>query len=408
MSKKDLTEYTRTASSLRACVDPYNDHFGGGTLVLGSDAEKVLALEFIRTGVYALDFALGGGWPRNRFIHLYGNKSSGKSTLVLFAISQFLRENPKAEAIYVDLERTFDPVYARKLKIPLERLAIIYPDSGEQAMNVLKDLIERPTPKLVAIDSLAMMVPHAELEADAEQAIMGAHARLIGRMLRVLNAKMKTHIYMKGQSELTVLLINQIRMKIGVMFGDPTTTPGGKSTEFVSSVEMHVTSPPSKKVMAKIKRHKQERELKIAQGVAFKIPKNKCGGGQYASGEFVYYVRSTEDYKAFSFDNDKALYKYGQYFGLVEESVGFRKFRNMLARGDVDEEELYEGVIDAIREDENPEDDDEVELFNEEGEEIADLYEEEDDEEEEDDTESSPTPKRKAVSRKKKKSSRKK
>jgi hypothetical protein len=188
---------------------------------------------------------------------------------------------------------------------------------------------------LLVLDSVAALVPKEEIESSVEKQFMGLHARLINKMVRVLTARMKQSLYTEDRGSVTLLAINQLREKIGVMFGDPETTPGGKGKDFFYSVILRVASSPSDRLMTKVTKHGIEREVRYGQNVKFRFIKNKTSSSQFEAGEFHYYTRPNGNYEAFSFNNDEVLFRYGVYYGII-------KIKNIPKKGKVKATHAYE------------------------------------------------------------------
>lgn len=212
-------------------LDQIRDKFGDGSIMRISDTQK-LNVEAIPTGSISLDLALGvGGVPKGRIIEIYGPESSGKTTLTLHIISEVQKRG--GLAAFVDAEHALDPDYARRIGVKLEDLLISQPDSGEQALDITETLVRSNALDIIVVDSVAALTPRAEIEGEMGASHMGLQARLMSQALRKL-----TGIISKSQT--TVVFINQIRMKIGVMFGNPETTTGGNALKFYASVRVEV------------------------------------------------------------------------------------------------------------------------------------------------------------------------
>src|SRR5213079_1107180 len=207
--------------------------FGKGAIMRLGDAENVnQPIAVIETGSIGLDLALGcGGYPRGRVVEVYGPESSGKTTLCLHAIAQVQMQG--GCAAFIDAEHALDVNYARKLGVRIEDLLISQPDTGEQALEITETLVRSGAVDLVVIDSVAALVPKAEVEGEMGDAHMGLQARLMSQALRKLTASI-------SRSNTTVVFINQIRMKIGVMFGNPETTTGGNALKFYASQRLDI------------------------------------------------------------------------------------------------------------------------------------------------------------------------
>ena len=206
--------------------------FGAGAIMRLGDMKGKLDTEVIPTGSLALDIAVGdGGYPRGRVIEIYGPESSGKTTLALHAIAEAQKNN--GVAAFIDAEHALDPVYAHHLGVDTERLLISQPDSGEQALSICEQLVRSGAVDMIVIDSVAALVPKQEIEGDIGDQSVGLQARLMSKALRKL-----TGIISKSRT--IVIFINQIREKVGIMFGNPETTTGGRALKFYASVRMDV------------------------------------------------------------------------------------------------------------------------------------------------------------------------
>lgn len=204
--------------------------FGKGSIMRMGEAQKI-AVEMIPTGSLSLDIALGGGIPRGRVVEIFGPESSGKTTLSLHIIAEAQKRG--GQVAFIDVEHALDPVYAKRIGVDVDNLLISQPDGGEQALEIVQTLVGSSAVDIVVVDSVAALVPRAEIEGDMGDAQMGAQARLMSQAMRKLTSFI-------GKSKTTVIFINQIRMKIGVMFGNPETTPGGNALKFFASVRMDI------------------------------------------------------------------------------------------------------------------------------------------------------------------------
>ncbi|MGH7197756.1 MAG: recombinase RecA [Candidatus Omnitrophota bacterium] len=242
--------------AISATVSQIEKHFGKGSIMmLGQNVKSDVAI--IPTGAVSLDLALGvGGIPRGRVIEIFGPESSGKTTLTLSIIAQ--AQKRKGAAAFIDAEHAFDSAYAKKLGVNLDDLLISQPDTGEQALEIAEMLIRSNAIDLVVVDSVAALVPKAEIEGDMGQTHMGLQARLMSHALRKLTAAV-------SRSSTSLVFINQLREKIGVMFGNPETTPGGRALKFYSSVRLDIRR------IATIKRGEEA----VGNRVRVKVVKNK-------------------------------------------------------------------------------------------------------------------------------------
>lgn len=216
--------------ALNLAVEQIHKQFGAGSIMrLGEQGH--IDVEFIPSGALSLDLAIGGGYPRGRIIEIYGPESSGKTTLTLHAIAECQKRG--GTAAFIDAENALDPNYARRLGVDTNNLLISQPDSGEQALEIVEKLVNSNAVDLIIVDSVAALVPQAEIEGDMGDAHMGLQARLMSQALRKL-----AHVI--NRTKTTVIFLNQLRMKIGVMFGNPETTTGGQALKFYASVRMDI------------------------------------------------------------------------------------------------------------------------------------------------------------------------
>ena len=223
---------TEKAKALQAALAQIEKQFGKGSIMRLGDGEVVDAIEVVSTGSLGLDIALGvGGLPRGRVVEIYGPESSGKTTLTLQVVAQMQKVG--GTCAFIDAEHALDAQYAQKLGVNLQELLISQPDTGEQALEIVDALVRSASVDLVIIDSVAALTPKAELEGEMGDSLPGLQARLMSQALRKLTATIK-------KSNTMVIFINQIRMKIGVMFGNPETTTGGNALKFYASVRLDI------------------------------------------------------------------------------------------------------------------------------------------------------------------------
>ena len=216
--------------ALGLAQEQINKQFGDGAIRRLGDT-KTVDVELVSSGALSLDLALGGGYPRGRIIEIYGPESSGKTTLTLHAIAEIQKQG--GTAAFIDAEHALDPAYARKLGVDTDNLLVSQPDNGEQALEIAETLVRSNAVDLVVVDSVAALVPQAEIDGDMGDSHMGLQARLMSQALRKLTGII-------NKSKTTVIFINQIRMKIGVMFGNPETTTGGNALKFYASVRLDI------------------------------------------------------------------------------------------------------------------------------------------------------------------------
>ena len=218
--------------ALGAALMQIEKQFGKGSVMRMGDVSSAKGIDVVSTGSLALDIALGcGGLPRGRVVEIYGPESSGKTTMTLETIAQMQKLG--GTAAFIDAEHALDPVYAEKIGINLDELLISQPDTGEQALEIVDMLVRSGAVDMVVVDSVAALTPKAEIEGDMGDSHMGLQARLMSQALRKLTANIK-------RSNTLVIFINQLRMKIGVMFGNPETTTGGNALKFYASVRLDI------------------------------------------------------------------------------------------------------------------------------------------------------------------------
>lgn len=218
--------------ALGAALGQIEKQFGKGAVMRMGDAGAARDIAAVSTGSIGLDVALGiGGLPRGRVVEIYGPESSGKTTLTLHAIAEMQKAG--GTAAFVDAEHALDPIYAEKLGVDIDDLLVSQPDTGEQALEITDMLVRSGAVDIVVVDSVAALTPKAEIEGDMGDSHMGLQARLMSQALRKLTANIK-------RSNTLVIFINQIRMKIGVMFGNPETTTGGNALKFYASVRLDI------------------------------------------------------------------------------------------------------------------------------------------------------------------------
>jgi recombination protein RecA len=219
------------AKALGVALDQIEKQFGKGAIMKMGESHVSGNVEFTPTGCLSLDLALGGGIPRGRVVEIYGPESSGKTTLTLHAIAEVQKRG--GTAAFIDAEHALDPSYAKRIGVDIENLLLSQPDNGEQALEITETLVRSNAVDIIVIDSVAALVPRAEIEGDMGESLPGLQARLMSQALRKLTGVI-------SRSKATVIFINQIRMKIGVMFGNPETTTGGNALKFYSSVRMDI------------------------------------------------------------------------------------------------------------------------------------------------------------------------
>lgn len=221
------------SEKLKNAISKLNKNFGDGT-VMTFAKEDVKNVERIHSGSIGLDLALGGGWPKGRIIEIYGPESSGKTTLALHAIAEVHKKS--GIAAIIDAEHAFDPIYASNLGVEVDnpdKFLFTQPSNGDEAIEVARELIKTGEVDIIVIDSVAALIPKAELQGDVGDAKMGLHARLMSQAMRMLTGEI-------SKTKTVVVFINQLRDKLGVMFGNPETTTGGNALKFYASIRCDV------------------------------------------------------------------------------------------------------------------------------------------------------------------------
>ena len=227
-----MSTNTKKAKALDLAITQIDRQFGKGSIMRLGDNQFSQMENVISTGCLSLDVALGvGGVPKGRIIEIYGPESSGKTTLALHIVAEAQKSGNYAA--FIDAEHAVDPEYSKKLGVDTEELLISQPDNGEQALEICETLVRSGALDVIVVDSVAALVPRAELEGDMGDSHMGLQARLMSQALRKLTGTV-------SRSNTTVIFVNQIREKIGVMFGNPETTPGGRALKFYSSIRMEI------------------------------------------------------------------------------------------------------------------------------------------------------------------------
>lgn len=290
--------------ALGLAMDQITKQFGDGSIMRLGESHKV-DVELIPSGALSLDIALGGGYPKGRMIEIYGPESSGKTTLTLHAIAEIQKQG--GTAAFIDAEHALDPAYAKKVGVDTENLLVSQPDNGEQALEIVETLVRSNAVDLIVVDSVAALVPQAEIDGDMGDSHMGLQARLMSQALRKLTGII-------NKSKATVIFINQIRMKIGVMFGNPETTTGGNALKFYASVRIDIRR------IGQIK----EGESIIGNRTKVKIVKNKIAA-PFRTAEFdIMYnegISKTGDVLDLAVEHE-IVGKSGAWFDYAEGKIG--------------------------------------------------------------------------------------
>jgi len=298
--EKEKETKSEKIKSLEHVIEEIKERFGEGSIMKLGEVRRV-DVDVIPTGSISLDLALGvGGMPRGRVIEVYGPESSGKTTLALHIVSQ--AQKMGGLAAFVDAEHALDPEYAKKIGVKIDDLLISQPDTGEQALEIVESLVRSGKVDIIVIDSVAALTPKAEIEGEMGAHHVGLQARLMSQALRKLTA-------IVSKTNTMVIFINQIRMKIGVMFGNPEDTPGGKALKFYSSVRIEVR---------KIAQIKQGEEI-TGNRVRVKVVKNKVAA-PFRIAEFDIMYN-----EGISYEGD--LLNLGAKYGVVTKSGSWLNYK---------------------------------------------------------------------------------
>jgi len=317
-SKEKTPQLSERNKALEIATEQIEKRFGKGTIMkLGENVKQ--DVEVISTGAMSLDLAIGtGGVPRGRIIEIYGPESSGKTTLALHIIAECQKGG--GTAAFIDAEHALDPKYAKKLGVDTENLYISQPDFGEQALEILETLVRSGGVDIIVVDSVAALTPKAEIEGDMGDSHMGLQARLMSQALRKITA-------ITGKTGTTVIFLNQIRMKIGIMFGNPETTTGGNALKFYSSVRLDIRKT------SKIERGEEI----LGNEVRVRVVKNKVAPPFKEAWFEIYYDKGI--------DKETSILAAAVTAGVVEKSGAWYRFEGkQIAQG-------RDGVKEVIKED---------------------------------------------------------
>ncbi|MFH1284654.1 MAG: recombinase RecA [Candidatus Peregrinibacteria bacterium] len=254
-----MTSKTEKQKAIELAISQIEKNFGKGSIMKLGGSERT-PIETISTGSLSLDIALGGGVPRGRVIEIFGPESSGKTTLSLHVLAEAQKKGGSVG--FIDAEHALDPEYAKRIGVNTDELLLSQPDSGEQALEILETLVRSNALDVIVVDSVAALTPRAEIDGDMGDSHMGLQARLMSQALRKLTA-------IVSKTKTTVIFLNQLRMKIGIMFGNPETTTGGQALKFYASVRMDI------RAIGKIEEPSSVEKDLIGNRVRVKIVKNK-------------------------------------------------------------------------------------------------------------------------------------
>jgi len=309
-----------TEDAIASLLAATEKKYGKGVLVQASEA-KNLEIRRFSTGCLALDFALCGGWAEGRMIELIGQFSTCKSTLSTLACVEFMKAHPDGFALYVDLEGSCDKQWIRKLGGDLRRFVLSRPTGGEEAGDALVDnlrqLRQTEVPVLVILDSIAAMIPTKETEEDMDWNQPGLHAKLVTKFLRKVLVELRQDL-LEENPQFTLILTNQIREKVGVMFGNPETGTGGRAREFFVSQQVKLTRESFVRKKVSVPGGKDIQET-IGLKIKFIVQKNKAGGPQDERGSFRFHTKPRDGNTGGSIDNITDMVDYGLHYGVLKK-----------------------------------------------------------------------------------------
>ena len=329
--KKEVeTKDAKKAQALNDAIKQIEKQFGKGSVMkLGDRAAVDVAV--IPTGSLTLDMALGiGGYPKGRIIEIYGPESSGKTTLTLHAIAEVQKQG--GTAAFIDAEHAIDPVYAKNLGVNIDELILSLPDSGEQGLEIAETLVRSGAIDLVVVDSVAALVPQVELDGEMADQQMGLQARLMSKALRKLSGVM-------NKTDCTIIFINQLREKIGVMFGNPETTTGGRALKFYSSVRVEIRRSEAIKNGTEI----------VGNKVNIKVVKNKVAPPfKSTQVDIIYGKGISRDGEVLDLAVDKDIVdKSGAWYAYKGEKIG--QGRENAKRYLVEHPDIMNEITEAIK-----------------------------------------------------------
>lgn len=338
MAKKDeLREENKIdngkTEALKSALMSIEKQFGKGAIMTLSDV-SAMKVDAVSTGSFSLDLALGvGGLPRGRVIEIFGPESSGKTTLAISTVAQ--AQKLGGSCAFIDAEHAFDPEYAKNLGVDLDNLLISQPDNGEQALEICETLVRSNALDVIVVDSVAALVPRAEIEGEMGDSMMGVQARLMSQALRKLTGAV-------SKSKTILIFINQIRMKIGVMFGNPETTTGGNALKFYSSVRLDIRRK------AAIKKGDDN----VGNNVQVKVVKNKVAA-PFKTAEFDIMFGTGIDFEGEIVDlgvKYGMVEKAGSWFSCNDEKLGQGKegARAFLKQHPEITKKIKEGILKAV------------------------------------------------------------
>jgi len=344
-----------TEDAIASLLAATEKKYGKGVLVQASEA-KNLEIRRFSSGCVALDFALCGGWAEGRMIELIGQFSACKSTLATLACVEFMKAHPDGFALYLDLEGSCDKQWIKRLGGDLRRFVLSRPTGGEEAGDALienlRQLRQTDVPVLVVLDSIAAMIPTKETEEDMDWNQPGLHAKLVTKFLRKVLVELRQDL-LEESPQFTLILINQIREKVGIMFGNPETGTGGRAREFFVSQQVRLSRESFVRKKVKTPQGKDIQET-IGLKIKFRVQKNKAGGPQDEQGSFRFHTKPKDGNPSGSIDNVTDLVDYGLHYGVLTKvgsslEWGGKKFtQKAFKEGLRTDPKLFQAVRDAL------------------------------------------------------------
>lgn len=296
---------------IKGLKESMDKKFGKNAVAIGSDAKGLHVRKF-STGIFSLDVELSGGWPEGRVIEIFGPEHSGKTLLAFKAVKSYLNKYPDAVCFWCDAEKTFDPKWAKKNGLDMDRVLISYPDSGEEGCEAILEAFRESDLVIVVIDSLAMLVPMNDVDKDMQDNMkVASHPQMVTNLVKKLGPVMRSDLT-KDNPKSVLIGLNQLREKVGVMFGSNEKTPGGRAWRHGVSVKVRVRR--EKWITEGTKKEK----INVGYNMQIRIDKDKTGTGIGRVADIEFYNRNVDDHKTFGFNNYRALRLEGVKLDLIK------------------------------------------------------------------------------------------
>jgi len=316
--------------SIETVMNRINKRYGRGTIVRASDALG-LTIKRFSTGSHSLDIALGGGFVEGRINEVIGHYSAYKSTLAICGATKFIKKEPKKRyVVYIDVENAFDVKWLKFLDADPNKFLLVSPTTSEQSVDIVCDVLDEGDQVLVIFDSIGAITPHFEVEKKMEKSSVGMHPRFVSKMLRKLIPRLKKDL-LSSTPKSTILLLNQVRVQIGVMFGDPETAPGGKALEHAASVCVKLYRKGY--IYEEIKESGETLKQAVGTTVGFVVVKNKTGGNANERGFFNFYNRAYGYREGGTIDNALDLLPMAVVYGIVRKKGHAYSYQGIKANG---------------------------------------------------------------------------